>query len=173
MANNKKPRKQYKPKAKMLNPHDYVLDNLKTLSEYDPGYITNIQIRAHSALTVLIQGKALPVDMDVLAASYNIVLGLCHVVALPEPAKSSFNRVLRGALNTIQALCDRGKTLGRITVRAEEITALNDLINLHDQILNVVTVKQFEAGMKIALADVKSTHPKGKYHEIETNFQNA
>lgn len=173
MANNKKPRKQYKPKARMVNTHEYVFDNRKLLSEYDPGYITNIQIRAHSALTVLIQGKALPVDMDVIAASYNIVLGLCRVVALPEPAHSSFNRVLRNAVSAIKDLCERGKTLGRLTARANELTALNDLIALHDQVLNIVTVKQFEAGMKIALADAKATYPKGKYHEVETNFQNT
>lgn len=173
MANNKKPRKQYKPKARMVNPHDYVFDNRKTLSEYDPGYITNIQIRAHSAMTVLIQGKALPVDMDVIAASYNIALGLCRVIKHPDDAHIAFNRTLNKALAAFKELCIRGKSLGRITAKSTEITALNDLINLHDQLLNVVTVKEFEAGMKIALADAKIPNQKGKFHEIDTAFQNA
>lgn len=173
MANTKKPRKQYKPKHRMLNPHDYVLANRKTLVEYDPGYITDIQIRAHSAMTVLIQGKALPVDMDVLAATYNIVLGLCRVIKLEEPAHSSFNRVLRNALIAIRDLCERGKALKRITAKAHEISALNDLISLHDQLLNVVTVKQFEAGMQIALADANSNPKQGTHHAIDTNFQNT
>lgn len=173
MSNSKKPRKKYKPKAQMLNPHDYVLNNRKTLSEFDPGYITNIQIRAHSAMDVLIQGKAQVVDMDVLAASYNITLGMTRVINPQGDIRSSFNRILHGGLISIQSLCDRGKKLGRITAKSTEIAALNELIGLHDEVLNVVTVKQFEAGMQIALADVKTTLPKGKYHVVETNFQNA
>lgn len=150
MANNKPPRKKYKQKPRILNIVQVVTDRQKLLCEYDPEHVRRISLRDHSALTSLIQGVVTPKEMNMLAASFNVSLAMWKVLkAKGEMDEWMFSTLARSGA-AFNDLCSRGKENGRITVKSAEMQAMNDLIELSDNLMQVVTVGQFEEAMKIA-----------------------
>lgn len=150
MAKNKAPKKKYKPKARILNIVQVVADRQKLLCEYDPDHVRRISIRDHSALTSLIQGVATPMEMNMLAAAFNMALAMWKVLKLKGEAHEWMFSTLARSGAAFNDLCARGKEVGRITVKAPEMQAMNDLIELSDNLLEIVTVGQFEEAMKLA-----------------------
>ncbi len=150
MAKNKPPKKKYKPKPRILNVVQVVADRQRLLCEYDPDHVRRISIRDHSALTSLIQGVATPKEMNMLAASFNMALAMWKVLKVKgEVAEWMFSTLARSGA-AFNDLCARGKQNGRITVKSAEMQAMNDLIDLSDNLFEVVTVGQFEEAMKLA-----------------------
>ena len=150
MAKNKPPRKKYRPKDVWLNATQIAVDNGKLLREYDPPYVNRIKLRDHSALTSLIQGVATQKEMGMLGASFNLSLSIWKVLKIKgEAAQWMFETLARSGA-AYSDLCKRGNELGRIVVKAPEMQAMNDLIELSDNLLEIVTVRQFEQAMKLA-----------------------
>lgn len=150
MAGNKPPKKKYKAKPRILNIVDVVIDRNRLLSEYDPNYVQRIRLRDHSALTSLIQGVATPKEMNMLAASFNLALAMWKVLKTTREMDDWMFSTLARSGAAFNDLCIRGKENGRITVKSAEMQAMNDLIDLSDNLLDVVTVAQFEDAMKLA-----------------------
>lgn len=159
MAANKKPRKAYKPKDRWLNPLTYVKNNLSLLSEFDPDYVLKIKLKDHSAMTAVQQGTATKRDMDNISATFNLVFGMRKTLDLPEEADYEFGRTLYHANLAFKAVCSRANKMGRVVCKANELQAFNDLIELNDNLLDVVTVKQWGEALQFAKNHARSSKP--------------
>ena len=71
MPANKKPRKAYRPKARLVNPMDYVLEGFAPVSSAG-SYLVDLKLHNHSAMTELLAGRATRKHMDTLIAMSNI-----------------------------------------------------------------------------------------------------
>jgi hypothetical protein len=60
----------------------------------------------------------------------------------------------------LYAVCTRGAPTGRFILRAEEMSALNDAMDLHDAQLDTVTVKDMETAVLMVEAELKSKKAK-------------
>jgi len=143
MAANKKPRKKYRPKGQWASPMEYVKENLSILSEWDPDYVREIRLKDHSAMVAVQQGTATRKDMDFISATYNVVFALWKILELPDEAKGEMARTLYMANHAFTQACARANEIKRVVCNAEELRAFNDLIALNDNLLDVVTVKQW------------------------------
>ena len=155
MANCKKPRKAYTPKARFLNPIQYAAENQMLLVDYNRNYVMEIKIRNHSAMTSLLMGTATRHEVDVIAAAYNMVFGIAHALDLPETVKAVYGDILDRAVLAFKELCLRANKLGKPIAKAAEISTLNELIATLDDLLEVVSVRQFELSVKHAISNSK------------------
>ena len=58
MAKNKKPSKKYKPKYVLVNPMGFVMENMTSVSSHT-SFMLDLNIKNHSALTMLTTGKGI------------------------------------------------------------------------------------------------------------------
>ena len=159
MAANKKPRKRYKPKDRWLNPLEFVKENLSLLAEFDPDYVLKIKLKDHSAMVAVQQGTATKRDMDNIAATYNLVFGMRRTLGLPDDVYKEFGRTLYHANLAFKPVCARANEIGRVVCKADELQAFIDLIELNDNLLDVVTVKQWGEALWYAKNHARSTQP--------------
>jgi hypothetical protein len=73
---------------------------------------------------------------------------------------TEYNAELRRGLDALYAVCTRGAPTGRFILRAEEMSALNDAMDLHDAQLDTVTVKDMETAVLMVEAELKSKKAK-------------
>ena len=71
MAKNKKPSKKYKPKYVLVNPMGFVMENMTSVSSHT-SFMLDLNIKNHSALTMLTTGKGTKWDINTLIAMVNI-----------------------------------------------------------------------------------------------------
>lgn len=127
-----------KPIDRLRDPVGYVIEGLTPLTEQEDGkYITNWKIRVHSAMHSVLKGEAKKSDMDDLVASWNVTSALCNIHGLEDES------VIRGKQALID-LCGRASKIKRVVAKAEEIKALNELVALHDEWIDSITVRQME-----------------------------
>ncbi len=160
MAGNKKPKKAYKPKQRFQNPILYATENQMLLIEYDRNYVAEIKIRNHSAMTSLLMGNAVRQEIDTIAAAYNMVFGITHAMKLPVDTNQFYTALLERAALAFKDLCLRANKLGKPIAKAAEIGTLNTLIEALDDLLGVVSVRQFELGVKHAINNSKGSFKK-------------
>lgn len=150
MATNKKPKKAYRPKGRWASPIEFVKENLSLLCEFDPSYVLQIKLKDHSAMVAVQQGTATKRDMDNISATFNIVFGLRKTLGLPDDVYKEFGRTLHNANVAFKAVCSRANEINRVVCKADELKAFNDLIELNDNLLDVVTVKQWGEALSFA-----------------------
>ena len=160
MATNKKPAKKHrKPATRLVNPIDYVKESHTLLCESDPGYVLDIKLKDHSAMERLVKGEAQQMHLENLIATWRLVYGAWATLGVPMPAKAEQAVVLLCANVALCDLCQRHKATGKAICKAVEINALNELVALNDNLLDVVTKQQFEKLLARALKPVLSTEP--------------
>ena len=162
MAGNKKPRKPYRPKDQWVSPMQFVKENLSLLCEFDPDYVLRIRLLDHSAMTAIQRGTATKRDMDNISATYNLIFGMWKTLPMPPEAEADFARVIYHANEAFRAVCARANETRRVVCRAEELQALNNLIDLNDNLLDVVTVKQWYTALQHAKSTAKATKLSGE-----------
>lgn len=143
-------RSSYKPRPVLANPLAYVIEGMKPVAHHD-SYLIDLKIMNHGAMTALTQGRATRADMDVLIAMNNITEALWRMGFGKE-----FDDVMRGGHQALVDIASRGATTSRFIVRAVEMNALNDLMELHDAQMDVITIKDMEGALALAKSEVKA-----------------
>jgi hypothetical protein len=150
MPANKKPRKRYRPKPVMLNTLEFVKESMQPLAEHG-NYLLDWKLKNNLAFAALLRGQADRQDIDTLVAARNIVEAL--VVTLK--GKDIDGTLTRSAAALIE-ICDRANA-GRGTVtRAPEQQAIRDLMLMHDELMDGVTVKEFEVALAYAKKEINA-----------------
>lgn len=140
-----KPRKRYKPKPKLLNAVDFVVETHTLMRNHDGKYVDLWLLRNHGAMHAVTRGVATRTDVDTLMAALNITSAFVATLGYPDDLA-----LVPKAEAALAAMCERSSRLGRVVIRAEETQALNELLSLHDEFFNCVTVGQFETAFKHA-----------------------
>lgn len=150
MAKNAKPRKKYRPKPVYVNPLDFVLESVKPLAEHG-NYLLEWKLRNHLAFEALMKANASKRDLDNLIAARNICEALVHTL----DGKDIDGTLTRSAVALIE-IHQRASEGKGTAMRAAEIQAMRDMMQFHDELLDVVSVRQFETALNYARREIKA-----------------
>lgn len=146
MPGTKKPRKKYRPKTTIADPVGFVLEGLRPLRQQD-NYLLNLKVVNHGAMRQLIRGLASLDDLNSLMAMSNATVALISLGIGREYAD-----VAERGVAALRAVTERAMASERVTLYAQEITALNEYLELHDAQLDVITVADLSRAIDIANA---------------------
>jgi hypothetical protein len=147
---NRKPIKQF------INPMMYVLEGAEPVSAHKE-QVNTIKLRDRLAMEALNAGSATTADMDTLIHMSNITESVAGGIA-----RSAIPIALAGR-DALLAACRRGYDSRRFIVRAEEWRALNDLLDLHDELMDNISLYELER----AVADVAQRKRRGSLLKLE------
>lgn len=137
-------RSKYRPKPVAMNPMAYVLENLTPVAKHD-SYLLDLKIKNSDAMVKLLRGSATRQDMDTIIAMNNICEALLRLGFGAEYKEVGVNG--RGA---IIAIAHRAVRTNKFVPTGPEIKALNELMELHDAQMDVITVKDMERALALA-----------------------
>lgn len=145
MPTTSKPRKKYKPKPQLTNPLGYVLEGMETVrSRAD--HMLKFKIKNSAALLALMRGNATKQDMNILVAVSNMTETLCSMGFGKE-----YSAVAVDGREAILKIVFRAVDKLKFVPTGPEITAVRELVELHEQQMGVITIAEMDKA--IALAD--------------------
>jgi hypothetical protein len=149
MAANKKPRKKYKPKRNLVNPVGFVLEGIAPVSSHT-NVLLNLKIRNHASMAQLTKGAATRRDIDELIAMVNMTEALYRLGFGTE-----YKDVVHGGLESLRAVGRRGAASGRFILKATEMHALNEVMELHDAQMDVISVNDMDKAISIVQKEMR------------------
>lgn len=156
MPANKKPRKKYKPKHVLQDPVGFVQEGIR-LVKYHESYLLDLKIKNHAAMAALTKGVATKEDMTTLIAMNNMVEALFRLGVAKE-----YEQEMTAGCVALKAVLIRGHTSGRFILTAAEMNAMNIHMELHDAMMEVVTVNNIHEALDL----IRKEHRNGKMHNI-------
>ena len=148
MPATKKPRKKYRPKSVILNTMEFVKESIKPLAEHD-SYVIDWKLKNHVAFATLLRGEAKKAQLDTLVAARNI----CEALVVTLKGQDIDGTLTRSAVALIE-VCARANAGKGTAMRAPEMQAMRDLMAFHDELLDAVTVQQFERALAYARKEI-------------------
>lgn len=136
-------RSKYRPRPVIFDTMGYVKEGMTKLTQ-KTGILLSLNIKNHDAMQRLVRGEATEDQITILIDMGNVTEALCRMGFCQESAE--FVKKGEAALKDIG---DRGAKLGRYVLKAHEITAMNDLLDVHDEQMTKVTVKNMEDAMDL------------------------
>jgi len=151
MSISKKPRKAYKPKPVRIDPVGYVLTGMLPLGKVGSELIT-LRVRNHAAMAALTKGLATNEDFNLLISALNMTEAL-----MMQDMGTEYSPELKAGQEALKAIGRRSLTIGkRFVMRAEEMSALNLAMEVHDAQLEICTVAQIERAIHMVRHTIKS-----------------
>ena len=98
---------------------------------------TNMRIIAHDAMDMLRQGVATRGHMQMIVEAANMAETLASVEGIGKDWIPEINQ----AQEAIHAIANRSAEIGRYVLRAQELTALNLLMEIHDAQLDACSIQ--------------------------------
>lgn len=140
MPASKKPRKKYRPKPVYSNPVAVATTLCSTLR---PGEIQRIQLTAHAAMTAMVRGEGGKADWSNTADALNMTLILAQT-----RFDNAYQDELLDARDAHCACLERYVEKGRFGYTGEELQAMNLALEIHDEILGQVSIRELEDAVR-------------------------
>lgn len=135
---------KYKPKKSFVNPVAWVLESLTPFRQADMS--VDLRIKNHAAMDVLRRGDATIADIDVLIGAFN----MCEAYMRLRPELGAdWSDEIRAGLDALHAVGKRGVESGRFILKAQELTAMNLVLEIHDAQLDNTTIQDMEKAIEI------------------------
>jgi len=147
-------RSSYRPRPKLVNPVAYVIEGLTPVKDHD-SYLIDLKIKNHGAMTALTRGQADKDQIEFLINMSNAAQALCMMGFKQEYVEL----VLEGSDALLQ-VGRRGTKTGSFVLRAEEMNAINLLMQVHDEQMELITVKDMEKVNEIVIRELRSKHKR-------------
>jgi hypothetical protein len=141
-------RSKYRPKKNLIDPVTWVLAGIKPFSEVP--YSVTLRIRNHDAMDKLRKGEATKEDMDTLIGAFNMCEGYMRL--RPDLGRDWASEI-RAGQDALLAVARRGDESNRFILKAEELVAMNLVMEIHDAQLDNTTVNDMEKAMDIVTQD--------------------
>lgn len=141
---------KYKPKGVRLDLIGYVIESLRPVAKHE-SYLLDLKIRNSAAMVALMRGEAVKTDMDTLIAMSNIVEALHQLKFGTE-----YKDVVIDGREALLSIVHRAVTTKRFVPTAEQIKALQGLMELHDAQMDVITIKDMERALAFANTQFKN-----------------
>ena len=138
-----KKRSKYRPKGVLVNPLLYVLESFRPVRAHD-SYLVDLKIRNHGAMSNLTKGLADRSDVDTLINMVNVVEALYRLGFGRE-----YGDVVKDGLDALHDLGSRGVQTGRFILKAQEMSHLNLIMDLHDAQMDLITIKDMEKAIDL------------------------
>ena len=137
-------RSKYRPKGVRLDTIGYVMESLKPVAKHE-SYLLDLKIKNSEAMVALMRGSAVKGDMDTLIAMSNIVEALYQLGFGAE-----YKDVAIDGREALLQIVHRAVEIKRFVPTAEQVKALQDLMELHDAQMDVITIKDMERALAFA-----------------------
>ena len=137
-------RSKYRPKGVRLDTMGYVMESLKPVAKHE-SYLLDLKIKNSEAMVALMRGTAVKSDMDTLVAMSNIVESLYQLGFGAEYKDVGIN-----GREALLQIVHRAVEIKRFVPTAEQVKALQDLMELHDAQMGVITIKDMERALAFA-----------------------
>jgi hypothetical protein len=137
-------RSKYKPKGVRLDAVTWVLAGIKPFKEVPTSI--NIRIKNHAAMDALRRGEATREDMDVLIGAFNMTEA--YTILRPDLG-ADWVKEIRAGQDALLMVAARGIESGRFVLKAQELVAMNLVMELHDAQLDQTNVREMELAMEI------------------------
>jgi hypothetical protein len=142
---------KYKPKGVRVDAVNWVLAGLKPFSSVSVS--TDLRIKNHDAMDTLRRGDATKADIDVLIGAFN--MAEAYMRLRPELGADWADEIKAG-LDALHAVGKRGVESGRFILKADELVAMNLVMEIHDAQLDNTTVNDMEKAMDIVSAEYRA-----------------
>jgi hypothetical protein len=143
-------RSKYRPKGVRLDNMTWVQAGLKKVDAIGAG--TTLKIRNHDAMNNIRKGTATRVEIDAVIDAFNIAEALAR-----RGMGADWAVEIRAAQDALLELARRGVERGfQFTVKAEELTAMNLGMEIHDAQLDAVTVRELETAMNDVMENLRN-----------------
>jgi hypothetical protein len=139
---------KYKPRGVIQNPLAYVMEGMMPLKQHTS--MSLVDMKNHGAMYDLIRGQATRAQMDLLVMMHNICEALFRM-----GFGTDYKDCIQKGGKALYDVCCRGATTKKFVCKSEEIPLLNDLMDLHDAQLEVITVKDMEKAVAIVKAELQ------------------
>ena len=136
-------RSKYKPKPVLLNPMGFVMENLSPVRSHT-AFMLDLKIKNHAALEALTKGNASRADIDTLVAMGNVTEAFARM-----GFGKDYSDVVKQGLQALRSVGARGAASNRFILKAAEMSALNEFMELHDAQMEVVTLKDMDAAIAL------------------------
>ena len=137
-------RSKYKPKGVRVDAVTWVLAGIKPFKEVPTSI--NIRIKNHAAMDALRRGEATREEMDVLIGAFNMTEA--YMQLRPDLGADWVNEIRQGQ-DALLMVAARGIESGRFVLKAQELVAMNLVMELHDAQLDQTNVREMELAMEI------------------------
>lgn len=144
-------RSRYKPKGVRVDAVTWVLAGIKPFKEVPTSI--NIRIKNHAAMDALRRGEATREDMDVLIGAFNMTEA--YMKLRPDLGADWVNEIRQGQ-DALLMVAARGIESGRFVLKAQELVAMNLVMELHDAQLDQTNVREMELAMEIIDKEYKA-----------------
>jgi len=145
----RKRNKKYKPKGVIVDTMAWVKSGLKPVAETGDA-ITVLKLRNHGAMAALTKGEATRQDLDILISCMNTTEAYWRMGIGTE-----YKEIVSAGLAALRSVGRRGIDSGRFILKADEMAALNEAMELHDAQLEASTVKEMERALDIVAKEIK------------------
>lgn len=142
-------RSKYRPKGVIVDTMSWVKSGMKPIAETGDA-ITVLRLRNHGAMAALTKGQATRQDLDILISCMNITEAYWRMGFGYE-----YKEIVNAGLAALRSVGKRGLESGKFILKADEMAALNEAMELHDAQLEVSTVKQMEQALDIVTQEIK------------------
>jgi len=151
-------RSKYRPRRMLLDPLGYVIEGTRPLTSHD-SYLVDLKLRNHGAMMAVLQGSATKREINDLIAMHNIQEAI-HRMIIQRIITDLYiefdsSTLVRGKAALLE-LSARGAQTGRFICRAPEIQALNDLMDMHDELMGMITVMHMEKAITFANGEIRN-----------------
>lgn len=137
-------RSKYRPKGVRLDLIGYVTESIKPVAAHNT-YLLDLKIKNSEAMLALMRGGATKPDIDTLIAMSNIVEALYQLGFGKE-----YKDIGIDGREAILQIVQRAVEAKRFVPTAEQIKALQALMELHDAQMGVITIKDMERALEYA-----------------------
>lgn len=145
-----KPRKKYKPKGVRLDAITWVINGFRNISETGDA-VLHLKIKNHESLECLRKGEATRLDIDAIISAFNIAEALARMQIGDDYAAE-----IKAGQDALLAVAKRGVSRDdRFVLKAEELTAINLVLEIHDAQLEITTIGELEKAMDIVMKEIK------------------
>jgi hypothetical protein len=146
-------RSKYRPKPVIANPIEFVITGNNPIATHDT-YLVDLKLVNHNAVTCVLRGEATKSHINSLIAMHNICEAIRRMIKHRKitdlPIELDAATLIFGKAALLD-LASRGASTGQWICTQPEIQALNDLMQMHDEMMELITVRHFE--MAIAFAN--------------------
>ena len=156
-----KPRKKYKPKGVRLDAVQWVINGFRNISQTGNS-VLHLKIKNHESLECLRKGEATRMDIDAIISAFNIAEALARMKIGDDYAAE-----IKAGQDALLAVAKRGVSRDdRFVLKAEELTAIMLVSEIHDAQLEITTIGELEKAMDIVTKEIKARKARSVLEKV-------
>lgn len=141
---------KYKPKGVRLNATTWVINGFRNISETGDA-VLHLKIKNHESLECLRKGEATRLDIDAIISAFNMAEALARMKIGDDYAAE-----IKAGQDALLAVAKRGLSRDdRFVLKAEELTAIVEVMLVHDAQLEITTIGELEKAMDIVVKEIR------------------